>query len=61
MTGVQTCALPILNNTGKAKITFEYERIWETGRPLRTIVYEVSVGEDLKLVTESVTEGNEEK
>lgn len=50
-----------VNNTGKAKITFEYERIWETGRPLRTIVYEVSVEEDLKLVTESVTEGNEEK
>lgn len=50
-----------VNNTGKAKITFEYERIWESGRPLRTIVYEVSVGEDLKLVTESVTETDEEK
>lgn len=50
-----------VNNTGKAKITFEYERIWESGRPLRTIVYEVSVGEDLKLVTECVTEENNER
>lgn len=45
-----------VNDIGKAKITFEYIRIWDDEHPLRTIVYEVKVGEDLEALIESVTE-----
>lgn len=45
-----------VNDIGKAKLTFEYIRIWDDEHPLRTIVYEVKVGEDLEALIESVTE-----
>ncbi|MCH5273940.1 MAG: beta-propeller domain-containing protein [Lachnospiraceae bacterium] len=40
---------------GKSKITFEYGKMWESN-PFSTIVYEVSVREDLQIMIESVTE-----
>ncbi len=45
-----------VSGIGTTTVTFEYARAWESQKPIRTVVYKISVGEDLQAVVESVTE-----
>lgn len=45
-----------VNDIGTAKVTFDYARAWESKKPLKKIVYVITVDESLEAKVESVTE-----